>query len=75
VCKRLEPMKEIEVMYRKMFEACGDALMVDQVKDLYKEMQNQKYLDPDKVTYGTYYQALMKCKDAAETAQRQNINN
>jgi hypothetical protein len=31
-------MREAEIMYRRMFEACGEALMVDQVKDLYKEM-------------------------------------
>ncbi len=30
-------------------------------------MQNIKNLEADKVTYAAYYQALMKCKDAAET--------
>lgn len=30
-------------------------------------MQNIKNLETDKVTYAAYYQALMKCKDAAET--------
>ena len=36
-------------------------------------MQNIKNLETDKVTYAAYYQALMKCKDAAET-QNKNSN-
>ena len=31
----------------------------EQVKELYKEMKTLKYLDTDKITFGTYYQALL----------------
>lgn len=56
-------------MYKRMFEACGNCLLVDHVKDLYKEMQTIKNLEADKMTYATYYQALKKCKDdAAESS-------
>ena len=56
-------------MYRRMFEACGNCLLVDHVKDLYKEMQTIKNLEADKMTYATNYQALKKCKDdAAESS-------
>lgn len=63
-------MRETEIIYRRLFEACGTCLLVDQVKDLYREMQTIKNLETDKVTYAAYYQALMKCKDAAETQHR-----
>jgi len=65
-------VRETEIIYRRLFEACGNCFLVDQVKDLYREMQSIKNLETDKVTYATYYQALMKCKDAVET---QSVNN
>jgi len=66
-------LRETELIYRRLFEACGNCFLVDQVKDLYREMQSIKNLETDKVTYATYYQALMKCKDAVET-QGVNMN-
>lgn len=42
-------------MYRKLFETCGDAHMVEPIKEMYKEMQQIKYLDPNKITYGAYH--------------------
>lgn len=33
-------MREAEMIYRKLFEVCGKINMVEQIKDLYKEMQS-----------------------------------
>lgn len=34
--------------------------------DLYKEMLTIKSIEADKITYSTYYEALMKCKELEE---------
>ena len=57
--QKLQPMREVEIIYRRMFEACGSCKQHEQVKELYKEMKTLKYLDTDKITFGTYYQALL----------------
>ena len=55
---RIKPMRDIEVIYRRMFEACGTCKMSNELKELHKEMIRSKVV-PDKVTDGTYYQALL----------------
>lgn len=32
------------------------------MQELYAELKQRKGFDPDKVTFGTYYQALLLCK-------------
>ena len=59
-------MREVEIIYRRMFEACGSCQQQTQVKELYKEMKALKYLDSDKITYGTYYQSLLLCQRGGE---------
>jgi len=61
VRKKLQPMRDIEIIYRRMFESCGTCKQVNQLRELYKEMIKNK-IEPDKVTSGTYYQALIQCK-------------
>jgi len=36
--KSLGPLREVEIIYRRLFEACGSCHQLDQVKELYKEM-------------------------------------
>ena len=52
---KLQPMQEIEIIYRRMFEACGSCRLQDQVRMLYSEMKSIRHIDPDKITFGTYY--------------------
>lgn len=61
--QKLHPMQETEILYRRLFSACGECGLHDQIKELYQELQSVKKLDVDKVTYSTYYASLMKCKD------------
>lgn len=63
VMHKLNPMRETEILYRRLFEACGNCGLSDQIKELYQELQNHKNLDVDKITYSTYYESLMKCKE------------
>lgn len=48
-------MQEIEIIYRRMFEACGSCQLQEQVRLLYSEMKSIRHIDPDKITFGTYY--------------------
>ena len=59
ITKKLHPMQEVEIVYRRMFEACGSCKEQEEVKQLYAELQSLRHVDPDKVTYGTYYQSLL----------------
>ena len=49
-----------------MFEACGNCQMKDQVIALNQEMKAIRYLDFDKVTYGTYYQSLLLSQNSKD---------
>lgn len=55
--RKLHPMKDIEIIYRRLFEACGTCRLQDEILDLFQDMKRNK-IDPDKVTFGTYYQAF-----------------
>ena len=61
VRKKLNPMRDIEIIYRRLFESCGTCKQIIHLRDIYKEMIKHK-VEPDKVTSGTYYQALLQCK-------------
>lgn len=62
ITMKLQPMQEIEIIYRRMFEACGSCKLQDQVRLLYSEMKSIRHIDPDKITFGTYYQSLLLCQ-------------
>lgn len=51
-------MRDIEFIYRRLFEACGTTKQITELRELYKEMVKNK-IEPDKVTSGVYYQALL----------------
>lgn len=55
--KKLHPMRDIEIIYRRMFEACGTCRLPEEILELFNDMKKNK-IDPDKVTFGTYYQAF-----------------
>ena len=59
--KKLQPMRDIEIIYRRLFEACGTCRLQDEIVELYNDMKKNK-IDPDKVTFGTYYQAFQVSK-------------
>lgn len=61
--QKLSPMREAEILYRRLFQACGNCGLSQQVKDLYKEMLTIKSIEADKITYSAYYEALMRCKE------------
>ncbi len=54
-------MKDIEFIYRRLFQSCGTCKQINELKECYHEMKKAK-IQPDKVTSGTYYQALLECK-------------
>jgi hypothetical protein len=35
---KLKPLREVEVVYRRMFEACGLCMQLEQIKELYAEL-------------------------------------
>lgn len=47
-------MREAEMIYRRLFEACGACKLGDEILELFNDMKQNK-IDPDKVTFGTYY--------------------
>lgn len=52
--RKLSPLREVEMIYRRLFEVCGTCRLSDEIQELYNEMKKNK-IDPDKVTFGTYY--------------------
>lgn len=59
-------MKDIEIIYRRLFEACGTCRLQDEILDLFQDMKRNK-IDPDKITFGTYYQAFQVSKKPLNT--------
>ena len=59
--QKLKPMRDIELIYRWLFDACGTCKQTTLLQELYKEMTKSN-ITPDKVTSGTYYQSLMQSK-------------
>lgn len=58
---RIKPMRDIEYIYRRLFGACGACKQITHLVELNKEMLKNN-IQPDKVTSGTYFQALLQCK-------------
>ena len=54
-------MREIEIVYRRLFESCGSCKLKEEILELFEEMKKSK-IDPDKVTFGTYYQSFLLAK-------------
>lgn len=67
VMNKLAPMRETEIMYRILFEACGRVGLADPIKELYQELKSQKNAEMDKVTYSTYVESLVKCQEAEDS--------
>ena len=44
---------------------CGTCKLRDELTDLFKDMKANK-IEPDKVTFGTYYQAYQLCKKLSQ---------
>lgn len=65
--KKLHPMRDIEIIYRRLFEACGTCGLPEEILDLFNDMKHRNKIDPDKVTFGTYYQAYQVAKKTAES--------
>jgi pentatricopeptide repeat protein len=54
-------MREVEMIYRRLFEACGTCRLQDEILELFKDMKRNK-IEPDKITFCTYYQAFLVSK-------------
>ena len=72
LARKLHPMRDVEIIYRRLFEACGTCRLQDEILDLFQDMKRNK-IDPDKVTFGTYYQAFQVSKKQPPTAVTQNM--
>jgi hypothetical protein len=59
--KKLKKMRDAEIVYRRLFEACGTCLLKDEIQELWDDMRRNK-IEPDKITFGTYYQAFQIAK-------------
>ena len=60
IATKLQPLRETEVFYQKMFEACGKAGLTAQIKDIFGELQKVKNVEIDKATYSAYVESLVK---------------
>lgn len=61
ITAKLKPMRELETIYRRLFQACGNCKQINELIELNRDLQKNK-IQPDKVTSGTYHQALVQCK-------------
>jgi len=66
--QRIKPMRDIEFIYRRLFESCGTCKQITHLCELNKEMIKNN-IQPDKVTSGTYFQALLQCKRRGGTKE------
>ena len=58
---KIKPMRDVEFIYRRLFESCGTCKQSKELIEINKEMKKSK-IQPDKVTSGTFYQAMLECK-------------
>jgi len=65
---RIKPMRDIEFIYIRLFESCGTTKQISELRSIYKDMIKNK-IEPNKVTSGVYYQALLQCKRRAGTEE------
>jgi pentatricopeptide repeat protein len=68
IINRVKPMRDLELIYRRLFESCGTCKQINELRELHREMLKNK-IEPDKVTSGTYYQALLQCKRRGGTKE------
>lgn len=61
-------MRDIEFIYRRLFICCGNCKQINELRELNKEMVKNN-VQPDKVTSGIYYQALLECKRRGGTVE------
>lgn len=54
-------MRDAEIIYRRLFESCGTCKLEEEILELFNSMKLCK-IDPDKVTFGTYYQSFIMSK-------------
>jgi pentatricopeptide repeat protein len=59
--RKLSPMREVEQIYRRLFESCGTCRLQDEILELFNDMKRNK-IEPDKITFCTYYQAFLISK-------------
>jgi hypothetical protein len=52
--KKLKKMRDAEIVYRRLFEACGICRLKDEIQELWEDMRKNR-IEPDKITFGTYY--------------------
>ena len=57
ISRKLKPMTHSELIYRKLFEACGHCRLKEDLVELFREMKKAK-IEPDKVTFGTFYHSV-----------------
>jgi len=38
ISNKLKPLREVEIVYRRMFEACGLCMQLEQIKELWHEL-------------------------------------
>lgn len=58
ITKKLKPFKNIEIIYRKMIEAAGTCSLKEEIEGLFAELKEVHKVDPDKITFGTYYHSF-----------------
>ena len=54
-------MREVELIYRRLFESCGSCKLQEEILELFNDMKKNK-IELDKITFGTYYQSFLMCK-------------
>lgn len=59
--RKLSPMREVEQIYRRLFESCGTCRLQEEILELFNDMKRNK-IEPDKITFCTYYQAFLVSK-------------
>ena len=68
VRSKTKPMRDIEYIYRRLFQCCGACKQISELREINKEMLRAN-IQADKVTSGTYYQALLECKRRGGTVE------
>jgi len=74
IARRLKPFKNIEIVYRKLIEACGTCRLREEVEALFTELKEVHKVDPDKITFGTHYHAFtLACQGSQEHLQQKEM--
>lgn len=57
------PLRETELVYRRLFSICGQYGFTEHLKELYNQLNTHKNTDVNKVTLSAYNEALVTCKE------------